>query len=342
MSMARGGHHGGGFHSGGHHSSGGFSGGSHKSGGSHYHGGTGRSYSNDDYEDTLLNSLVPVALIFLFVVIRIVAFLGEIGCFNILNSFVMFVSLILFIIAIRDDGEYSGIYQLRRRELPYNCEPIYYVDSIYYKYNEVSDGYSWYDDKHFFLDFYSRHFREDNIKNAAPEIRKWPFILKIRQAVWIVSAIVWFCVNFFFYEVAILPFENMVMSDEAFAFVDELIFYLPAIIILICSIAMLIIQKVRGRLLRQICIKIVDENKTKTIVNETNDEIHEIQKSTWYHNECPNCSALATENDIRCHSCGTSLKILNYEQVSISNRHQVIPTSPKVPKKSAPATATKD
>ncbi|MCQ2467995.1 MAG: hypothetical protein MJ166_10805 [Clostridia bacterium] len=337
--MARGGHHGGSFHSGGHHG-GGFRGGGsfhggggrsyHRSSGTHYHGSS--SY-DDDEDDDIVGRLLPLAFVCLIVIVRAFAFIGELGCFDIWNTIMIIAALIIFFVVAKSNGKYSAVNNLRYKELPTFCDTIYkHPNTFFNKINEVADGSSWYDDHYFHIEFYSRHFKEDNIKNVSAEIRKWPIVLKIKQSFWPIFAMIWFCVNFFFYEATIGTFEHRIMSDAAFNFIDNLLYYLPAIMILLSSIAMLVIQIIRGRLLRQICIKIVDENRTKKIVEDTNEEIYGIQKSTWYHNECPNCSALASEKDTRCHSCGTSLKILNYDQVSALNRHQVLPSQPK-PKK---------
>lgn len=325
MNMARGGYHGGGFHSGGHHGGGGgfHGGGYHRSGRSHYHHSYGNSSSSSE-EGIATGILIRMGCYTLLLLILMIRpFVENFSSYNVINSIMMIVAVGIFFYSFAKRGRVLGVRDALNATEPLSFDSLCDTDDdVFYKSGEKSDGTSWYDDKHFKLHFIDKNFRISNAITAMEEIKKWPFIMKIPDFYWVIFSCVWFVVNFFFYEAVIPCAENSIMSDAAFHFVDELVFYFPAIMILLNSVALLVISKVRLRLLRKLCIKIVTNNIDSGKIENVSEEIIKEESDIWFHNECPNCAALARVDDTRCHSCGTSLRILIPDNVPSDRRHR--------------------
>lgn len=313
--MATGGHHGGGFHSGGHHggSSGGF-------------GGGGGSFGGGSHSVGSFNDRLVVNSIFLIVYV-LIGINNRFHCLNVLNTIMMFAGLGLFIWGTKTKGEVGAIHELKKNEGSVYTSAVYSnIDSVM---RRKTDNTSWYTDDGFCLIFGDRRYKESNLTTSTTEVCKWPFILKVRDFVWYLIALVSAVVNLFFYE-AVIPFaENRVMSDEAFAFIDELVFYFPAIVVLVSAITFFVISKVRLRMFRNLCIMVVDNNLADMKIEETNKEIEEIEAGYWYKDECPNCGALAGSRATRCKSCGTSLRVINLTTLDKRKCHKVAHSSKK-------------
>lgn len=322
--MARGGHHGGGSHRGGHHG-GGFHGGGHRSfsgrsrhtsSGGHYSSG---SYSGGDSDDGLFWVLMvrfgPLAMFFILIGI------AYLSCFNVLNVIIMIGSLILFIVASKKNGTTSSIETLKRSP---SVVGVGMYDDVFVRGDYgISDGVSWYTDAHFCLSYEERNSRQRNIELSHEEVKKWPFIYTIPNKVWVIGAVIWFIVNFFFYEVVIPYAERARMSDAAFAFIDELVFYLPSIMILLSATTYFVLGRVRLKMAKAVCIKVVDTNITDNHVKITQEEIDKLYELIWFYDICPNCGSEALGKDTRCKFCGTSLKVVDDKKIDKEKCHQV-------------------
>lgn len=308
--MGRGGHHGGGHHSGGHHGGGFHGGGGHHGG--HYHGSGGHHGGVNLYYGYRL-ALIGILLI--------IALNRVFNCFNVLNVLMMVAGFALFVFASKKKGVIDAIYEFKKSPNPDYVPEVIVTDIEAYNLHGTSDGKSWYDNEDFCIYYKDKVYEKNNRTITHEKLKKWPFILKIKDTFWYIFAVLWILVNFVFYELVIPVFENMNMSDEAFAFMDEFVFYFPAIMILLSGIIVLIVTFVRLKLFRRIAIEIVDTNIADTTISREETEIQEIASEIWYYNECPNCAAIGKYGASRCRNCGTSLKVEDITLVPKDKRH---------------------
>lgn len=129
------------------------------------------------------------------------------------------------------------------------------------------------------------------------------------------------------YDLWITPFENMIMSDFAFALVDFSLYFLPAMLILGLGILRVFHHNKIYERIRSICKSIIDQNIAENRVVELKEDIEELMKKNWYYNTCPNCSADAGPRDEVCASCGSSLLISRFklQKVAEEERHSGVP-----------------
>lgn len=183
-----------------------------------------------------------------------------------------------------------------------------------------TDGVSWYYGNDYYLDTYD----EKNL-NKLRQYRSEGsiFTRTVIPTVWIQCILAFLpC----FYDITIVPFENMVMSDEAFEFVDFALYYLPFILILVIAFFAWWQRRKVITTARKYVHQIIDQNIMENQSLRTQAEIQAIQSSIWYYNTCPNCATEATPNGKVCAACGSSLQIDAQLQdiVDASQKHQVI------------------
>lgn len=320
--MARGGFHGGGFHSGGHHSGGGFrgggshfSGGGHYSGGSHYSGvryGGGSSGGGDDGVLLITYLLVGAVVLILYFLSAIAE--GAVPGLNLVNLGMFVLSGFLFYFSLRDFERTADLKKLKRIKAPnpYVTGRVWNGSTLAYK---KSDKRSWVGkyNYEYQISFYDPDFGTENAIKVKETMTRTPKILWMNLRVWLFFGIVFGLSTFFFYETVIPYFENMIMTDMAFEFIDDLVFYLPAILTLLCSIATMIISKVRDRILYKCAERIVNDNTSAKERSKTESYITSQLSKKWYYNFCPNCGAVASHALRSCSSCGSSLEVKSFD-----------------------------
>lgn len=253
-----------------------------------------------------------------------VLIVNALPCYNLGNIIITIAALLLFIFAELRKGVTYGLSKLRQSPAPSDYPDALYSNAPKNTEN-VSDEQSWYNEKDFCLVYNDRRFKESNLKLSYEEIRKWPFFFFISDCVWYILAAVWFIVNFKFYEWIIPNIENSAApNDASFAFVDRLVFYLPSLMILVNALIFLAISVARKKKLRSLCVKIVDTNLKNGKIESSPEGIS--TESLWYHNECPNCCAYASDTETRCKNCGTSLRVLNINENLKIKCHKIVLT----------------
>ena len=326
--MARGGFHGGSSHSGGFHSSGGGGfhssggggfrssggggGGFHRSGSYHSYGGgrTGNNYTGGSDEGD--GCFTTMAVILCFFIGGGLYFIGaiinnEIPGLNLL-SLAMFVTAgFLFIPSFQQSERTSELSDV----LHYGLSKSY-IYSDTYSGDRIGDKDTWAgrSNQSYRISFFGPH-GDNNIKEVRATMKRTPRIVWIRPGTWLAIAIVIFLVNFFFYEMVIPIFENMIMSDAAFTFFDYLVFYLPPVLALQCPILSLIFVKVRDKYLYQCATRLANEIAAEEQRNVTESFIEQELSKKWYHTMCPNCGAKASAALKTCTSCGSSLEVMD-------------------------------
>lgn len=329
--MAHGGHHGGGFHGGGHHSGGfhgggfhggGFSGGgfsgSHYSGG-HYSGGHYSGGSGDNGDDGSLGCLIYLGIRLLPVIIGggyyflLMIDEGEIPGLEFGNLGIFCLAAIIFAIALKQYGRTAAISDIKGRGAYRGFGHVWKgtqpVDSI-------SDKQSWAGKylNRYRITFYDKEFGEENVKLVKETIARTPKIIWMNSFVWLALGIISAFSTFFFYETIIPIFENMYMSDEAFAFIDELVFYFPALFALLCSIACLVFVIIKDILLWKCATRIVNNNLASDRQAKTAEAINTFLGEKWYYNICPNCGSGPFMTLTECSFCGSSLEVMSFEK----------------------------
>ena len=325
--MARGGHHGGGFHSGGHHGGGfhggGFGGGFY--GGGSFHGG-GSYHDGDDDNFGLLAYIIRGVFIggfFLFYYCTEIAE-GNVPYVNLLMVGIYIAAVVFFVLGLKESKRTADLYQLKRAT-GNNSLQVYKADFTEYSSNSVSDKVSWagkYDTK-YRIAFYDRDFGEDNIDKVREMMDRTPKIVWMRPVVWLVLGIISAVSNFFFYELVIPVFENMIMTDEAFAFIDEVVFYFPAVFTLLCAILCFAMMKVKDSLLHKCALRIVQDNNAAYEKMKTQNFIAKTLSNKWYYNNCPNCGVDAKKDMRICTHCGTSLEVKDIATEPLSSVHRI-------------------
>lgn len=182
-----------------------------------------------------------------------------------------------------------------------------------------TDGVSWYFENDYYLDTLD----EKNL-NKLRQYRSEGsvFSRSVLPTIWIQCILAFLpC----FYDITIVPFENMVMSDDAFEFVDFALYYLPFILILVIAFFAWWQRRKVITTARKYVHQIIDQNIMENQSLQTQAEIQAIQSSIWYYNTCPNCATPSVENGRICEACGSSLQIDEQLQyiVDASQKHQV-------------------
>ncbi len=201
---------------------------------------------------------------------------------------------------------------------------------------DLSDNCSWAGryTKRYRIAFYDKDFGEDNCNVVRETMARTPKILWIKPVTWLVISVIAFFSSFFFYEWVIPVFENMRMSDEAFAFIDELVFYFPCIIAGLCAVTCLVFVVIKDNLLYKCAIRCIENNLAAIERKKAEDAIKGIENSKWYYNNCPNCGASAASPVLKsCSFCGTSLEVTDFTNGVPSAVHKIafVPKKPDIP-----------
>ena len=322
--MARGGHHGGGFHGGGHH----FGGGSHGSFGGGYHGGGyhGGSYHGGNGDGDVGNLVFEgikfgIALL-AFSVYEVAT--GDIPGMDLFTLGIFVASIVFFVLGLKGYKRTADLYHLKSFD-GINKSQVWNAEFTEYGPSSVSDKVSWagkYDNR-YRIAFFDRDFGAENVKKVRELMNRTPWIVWMNSYVWLVIGIISAISSFFFYEMVIPVFENMIMTDEAFAFIDDFVFYFPAGLTLLCAILCFAMVKVRDSLLHKCAVRIVEDNNAAYEKMKTENNIAQALSSKWYYNNCPNCGADAKKDTRICVHCGTSLEVKNIATEQVSSVHRI-------------------
>ena len=315
--MAHGGHHGGGFHSGGHHSGGfggGFGGGGHYSGG-HSSGGGG-GYIGLATRGIVLG--IALTIWFLSNVAQ-----GTIPGMDLLNLGIFAVSIVIFIVALRQFPRTEQVHEIKGDPRNRNYGRIWKGPNQ--PLSSRSDKNSWYStyDNDFSIALYDKDFGEENIAMVYETVDRTPKIVWMNSFVWLAIGVVSFFSTFFFYELVIPYFENTYMSDEAFEFIDHLVFYLPSIITLLSAISCLVFVKIKDNLLYKCAQRIVNNNLATGKRSKTEEQINTVLGEKWYYNICPNCGSGPIMTLTTCTFCGSSLEVDSFDRSFPGAVHRV-------------------
>ena len=234
--------------------------------------------------------------------------LGEIPGINLLNLGIFILAGLLFIPSFKQSQRTVALVDLRK-----SGSSSSYVGSEIFTYQRKGSPKTWVGktDKSYRISFAGMEQGKKNCAEVLETMKRTPRIVWMRPATWFVISAVILFVNFFFYESIIPIFENMIMSDFAFAFLDELTFYLPSVLALGCSILSLVFVKVRDNILYECAVRLASEIQTEEKTAETEAFIKNEIGKKWYHNICPNCGARATASLKHCVSCGSSLEVMD-------------------------------
>lgn len=334
--MANGGHFGGGNHIGGHHG-GGFSGGS---GG--YHGGVRGAFVGDeevfgsevadyaldnvDYPRDSATSIVIRVLtaaltIFFYFGVQFLAFSG----FNLLNTGIFGVSVILFLLSYTSDGNTVGLKNFKGKTVPYGSENIYRAWEGSRPEDARGVGGTWISPKgtYYAISFFEKEYRDSSLKQVYDTVQRTPSIVWMNSVVWVLLASACLVLNCFFYRLVIPVFENATMTDIAFKFMDEFIFYLPSVLALLSAIACLVFRKMRHKLLYACAKRIVENNYATQMRIKSFGVIENTMRRKWFYNECPNCGTKAPEEATACEFCGSSLEVVSYDEIDHDRMHRL-------------------
>lgn len=351
--MARGGFHGGGFHSGGHHGGGGFHGGGFSGGGFHgggfsgghsgggfsgggyrgFRGGYGGFRNNDD-DDFLVRE--GSAFLFYFAIAGIIGFVliillfvqmiidHEVPGLNLINLGIFIVSWFILALSLRHYERTSDLKDLKGADLDRVGGRVW-KSKGYRPTNSKGNKRTWISEtgKQYCISFFDSVYGSENARKVYEVMQRTPKILWMNPFNWLTFCIIAFVVNFFFYEAVIPVFENMIMTDMAFAFIDEFVFYFMSVLSLLMSLASLIIVKVKDNLLYECAVRIVEDNKASDDREETEFFIRSQLGKKWYYNSCPNCGAEASRALRTCISCGSSLEVDKFGDYLPSGVHQI-------------------
>lgn len=342
--MARGGFHGGGFHSGGHHGgfggggfSGGFGGGGgfHGSfgggfgGGSHFHGSGyyGRSDHNndDDMGEGLFKYLkitVPVITVTVFGIMLALVSEDEIPGYDFTNLFIFAICAVFFFFGLKDSYRLSVLKEFKKGYLPTVFGCVWKGD---YAFKRVGDSMSWYDasGKNYRIAFYDKVYGAENANKVKETVDRTPGIVWVTPGKWLFFGILCFISSLFFYELVIPFFEQMVMTDLAFAFIDEFVFYFPAGLCLLCSLACFFMIMVKDNILYKCTVRIVADNQAAEERKQTESLISSKLSEKWFYNNCPNCGAAAPQALQSCTCCGTSLEVKSFDAGMTGSVHRI-------------------
>lgn len=316
--MAVGGHHGGGTHSGGHH----YSGGGHSyggGGGGHYSGGGGGgSYGYGC--NFFVSSAGALVLLIIYMLNEI--YEGEVSGLNLINLAIFVISIIFFVISLKQFDRTSILYEIKRD----SCHHVHgqvWKGNVPSQKTKYGDNRSWAKYGCYRIAFFDPDYGDENVQKVKELMDRTPKIIWMNPFVWLVIGIISSFSTFFFYEMVIPVFENMIMTDEAFAFIDELVFYTPSLITLLSALACFIFVRVKDNLLYQCALTIVKDNEAQDLKLKTESEIASALSRKWYHNVCPNCGAPASRVLRNCTSCGSSLEVKSFDSGNTSAVHRI-------------------
>lgn len=132
----------------------------------------------------------------------------------------------------------------------------------------------------------------------------YKFVSSLLAVLTIIFFFMW--ITNLFYEIVIPIFENMNMTDEAFAVIDEVVFCTPfllAITFIVAHIA-LIMKHIAMR--REFCKEMLDHYEKIDALNKEQEK--KAAAARWFYTECPHCGAPAAEEaQAVCAYCGSSL-----------------------------------
>ncbi len=324
--MARGGHHGGGFHGGGHHFGGGFHGsfgGGGFHGGGHYHGGGGGYGDGDGDTGRLIFEGIKIGILLVGFIIYEVT-VGNVPGTDLFTLGIFTVSVVFFVLGLKEYKRTEDLFHLKNVD-SVTKRQVWNADFTEYGPHSVSDKVSWAGkyDKRYRIAFYDRDFGEENIKKVREMMKRTPWIVWMNSFVWLVIGVISAICSFFFYEMVIPVFENMIMTDEAFAFIDDFVFYFPAGLTLLCAILCFAMVKVKDSLLHKCAERIVEDNNAAYEKMKKENYIAQALSSKWYYNNCPNCGADAKKDTRICVHCGTSLEVKDIATEQVSSVHRI-------------------
>ena len=315
--MAVGSHHGGGSHSGSHHSSGG--GGFHSGGGGGgYHSSSG---SNHTYNLSLGLRLATLPIYIGVIILRqIIA--GAVPGISLLTLVITVAAYFIFFFTLKHYDRFYALIKVR--------SGARHVYGQVWKGNDPpqktknGNNRSWADKYGFYrIAFFDQDYGEQNAITVYEMMKRTPGIIWMNLYVWLIIAIVATASTFFFYESVIPIFENMTMTDEAFALIDEVVFYTPSGLTLLCALASLLVVNVRDSLLYKCAQGIVRDNVASDQRLKTEEEIEAVLNEKWYYNICPNCGAPASDALRSCTSCGSSLEVKDASGGYDSSMHRI-------------------
>lgn len=181
-----------------------------------------------------------------------------------------------------------------------------------------TDGISWYTSDNYYLDLYD----QQNVERLKAMKQEAGFWLRHKPGFEFVQIILLLVA--LFYDMLIIPFEEMVMSDLAFYLIDFSLAFLPSILILAIGIIRVVhFSQIESYLCR--CVKsIITQNSMNCRGQGLRNLIEDYTNSFWFYNVCRNCGAEAEKGAIFCTSCGSQLKIEPEQIANVEpkDRHQ--------------------
>ena len=308
--MARGGFHGGGTHSGGFHMGGGGFGGSFGGGG--FGGGSGRSFRGGSGGSEFHNftTFIIDTVIAINVGMFYFAFLHKIPGLSLMNCPIYLVSEILFFVALYNSGERTKCVNKLIHD------PLETVSGRVWHYADYPSRRMIYENSWAGLNDVHKRYEisfNDRAKNAEivyDTVKRTPRIIWMRSWIWLIPGLIGLVSTLFFYELIIPVFENMIMTDFAFAFIDVLVFLFPSIITLISAICCLVFRCIRDNLLYKCAIRVVSDGKASDKIKKAESGIDSLLKEKWYYDFCPNCGGVSSAKDTSCPYCHSSLEVL--------------------------------
>lgn len=301
--MGHGGHHGGGFHGGGHH--GGFHGGGFHGGGGHYGGYYGGSGYSDDPGEA--KAVLWIRLFMIYICLIALSVSGDITFLNPININIFAAGIVFAAIGLRTQSRTAVISKIKGNlpvllgDIAFNGDrPI----------ERYGDGSIWAGkkSKKYRINFHHEEYGTICREVVEDTISRTPRIVWTNLWVWVIGIGIGFFINLFFYESVIPTFENMWMSDEAFAFIDDLVYYFPSLVCLLSGIICFVLAKVRDSILHKCACRIVQEISSMKEKAASEKTIKTELMKKWYYKVCPNCGAAAGVLK-SCGSCGSSLEV---------------------------------
>ena len=163
---------------------------------------------------------------------------------------------------------------------------------------------TWITDNDFYINENDQYFNNNYKKGKEP----WPASFPTVYGILLMFLFI-FCSTNFIYEMGILFFEAMPMTDGAFFLVDNLIYY-GQWFLLIGAVIWGVWGSIRKKTMRRaFCKEMVEYYKQKAQQDQMELQRKMHQATLKYYKECPNCGAPAGENDTVCAYCDSSLLI---------------------------------
>ena len=278
-----------------------------------------------DEEDFKIYLTVHGIIFAIAAFIWFMANIDNIPGFDYLTTIMFVFTTVIFIIALKQKRDFTDLKYFRsKKKIPYFSGNIYYSDGIRPKFS-IGSKTTWASlyTKEFAISFFDNDTKEQNIKEVHETVHRVPRIVWWSAKVWLISAFVCFFGSFIFYEAVIPNFENMVMTDEAFAFIDNFIFYLPASLALLCSVACLVLRIIQNNLLHECAKRLAKDNQAAEERRNTIGAIESVISKKWYYNVCPNCGSAPAATFKSCPYCGTSLEVTSVEGIDQRLMHRL-------------------